>query len=429
MLIRLRRCIAADDGVTVVESMMAILVLTVALFGLMGSLIATAHSQLSQRQETSATRVANEHLERQRSRGFDPLKADMLANCPAGSSCATQTVNRNGLQYTINTTLREIEAGDASRWVGVGGVCAPAGCPTGGRPTVMQADTTISWLVKGRTKTVRSSTMVSPTKPDLTKDIKGITIFPDPLIVAPTSPSDTNPAGQPTTDLLLTVELKGLDATTPVSVSWTDDQGAKGPFALATSDAKKWTRTIQRTQIRKAIPVDEESTALELQIEVNIGSGIILRQQQTVRLVRASNPPIFTPRLSASNPYSKTFISPTYVSSPPNPQYYFWIPLLRTGNQNNRGLNTAAVVFSGEVSGMINDDGTTRGTVTATWMEGSQQISAALTWNPSTQTWRREIPINGQKFPIGPTTVNITFTAYRTSDGATGNVTLLVYLQ
>ena len=330
MLKRLSRCIASDDGVTVVETMFAIMVLSVALFGLMGSLIASAESQLDQRRRTQGIRVANEYLEGHRAFGFDTLKADLLAGCQPGTTCAPSTKVVDGVVYTITPVVTEVDPTN------------PALGPQPGKSTLMQVSTTVSWEVRSQAKSITFSNIVSPTKPDLTKDIKNITVFPDPTIVSKTTPSDANPWGQPTQDIQLTVELRGLGPSTPVQVTWVDDQGAKGPYTLTTTDSKFWTRTISKTLIRKVIPGmdtaslddDQEFGDLEFLIEVDIGAGQILRQQQTLRLSRAVNPPYITPRTSGSYPYpSPTLISPTNI------------PLVRNGPQAGRGRNTVPVVF------------------------------------------------------------------------------------
>ena len=433
MLKRLRRCIASDDGVTVVETMFAIMVLSVALFGLMGSLIASAGSQLDQRRRTQGIRVANEYLEGHRALGFDKLQADVVAGCLAGSSCAPSTKTLGGVTYTITPTVAEVDPTN------------PSLGPQPGKASVMQVSTTVSWPVRSTTKTVTFSNVVSPTKPDLTKDIKNITVFPDPTIVSKTTPSDANPWGQPTQDIQLTVELKGLGATTPVSVSWVDDQGAKGPYTLTTTDGKFWRRTISRTLIRKVIPGmdtatvddDQEFGDLEFLLTVDIGGGVLLRQQQTLRLSRAVNPPYITPRRSASYPYpSPTLVSPASI------------PLVRTGPQSSRGRNTGPVVFQVQVSGLnFTDQGTTTDTVVAQWLNWDNStcvnwayagavmpapagcvIQAPMTYQPSTGYWRRDIPANNQIFPQSVSNMTIQFLVTRQSDGSTAAVNLPVTL-
>lgn len=427
MLIRIRRAITADDGVTVVETMFAVVVVAIALFGLMGTLIATAKSQLDQRTRTQATHVANGFLETSRQAGFDTLKADLLNGCPAGSSCAPKEQTIGAQSFTVTPVVTEIEAGNptGTRYRTVSG-CGPGGCPV--TSAVMKVDTTVSWTIKDKTFTSTSSTVVSPVKPDLTQEIKSITVFPDPTVVSKTTSTDTNPWGQPTQDILLTVELKGLDASTPVSVTWVDDQGAKGPYALTTTDAKKWTRTISKTLVRKIIPGmgtettddDEEFGELEFLVSVNIGNGTVLKQQQTLRLARAVNPPTFT------KPGKQ---SPTYI----NPNSF---SITRSGPQSGRGYNTVAVVFSAEVNGLnFTDQGTTNDTVIAHWYDSGtgNWVSAPLTYMTSgthVGTWRREIPVNGQKFPVLPSgsTLDIYFQAIRQADGANTYIKMPVTL-
>jgi type II secretory pathway pseudopilin PulG len=431
MLKRLRRRIASDDGVTVVETMFAILVLSVALFGLMGSLIASAESQLDQRRRTQGIRVANEFLEQRRADGFDKLKADLLAGCLAGSTCAPSVRTVDGVDYTITPVVTEVDPTN------------PALGPQPGKATLMQVNTTVAWSARSQTRSINFTNVVSPTKPDLTKDIKNITVFPDPTVVSKTTPSDANPWGQPTQDIQLTVELKGLGPTTPVNVSWVDDQGAKGPYSLTTTDGKLWKRTIAKTLIRKVIPGmdtatlddDEEYGDLEFLVEVDIGGGVILRQQQTLRLSRAVNPPYITPRRSTSYPYpSPTFITPTSV------------PLVRNGPQANRGRNTVAMVFQTQVSGLnFTDQGTTTDTVVAQWLNWDVAacvtwaqagavppspagcvIQAPLTYQSSTGYWRRDIPANGQIFPQSVSNMTIQFLVTRQADGSTAAINIPV---
>jgi hypothetical protein len=163
-------------------------------------------------------------------------------------------------------------------------------------------------------------------------------------------------------------------------------------------------------------------------VAVDIGGGVVLRQQQTVRLSRAVNPPYITPRRSGSYPYpSPTFVNPTSI------------PVVRTGQQSTRGRNAAAVIFQTQVSGLnFTDAGTTTDTVVAQWLNWDSNtcvnwayagavmpapsgciVQAPLTYQPSTGYWRRDIPINGQVFPQTVDSMTIQILVTRQSDGST----------
>ena len=414
MLIRLRRCIALDDGVTVVETMFAIMVLSIALFALMGSLIASARSQLEQRTRTQAIRVANEHLERSREYGFETLKTDLLAGCPAGSSCAPTSKTVGSQTYNITPTLTEVDASN------------PSLGPQPGQTTMMQVATDVAWSERDTSRRVSFATTVAQTKPDLTKDIVGIKVFPDPTVVSPTTTMDPNPIGQPTQDVVITAELKGLDAATPVTVSWTDDQGAKGPFAMTTTNAKHWSRTIPKASIRKDVPDGEDYGQLEFIVEVNIGGGVTLRQQQTLQVAHAVNPPsIYPPRQGQNYVGSQTFVSPVTI------------PLVRTGQQSLRGRNSVQVTFSAEVLGGLDPAASPADTVTAYWYNGATLVNGGqLLYDPSytppastTGTvWRKVLPVSGAVFPQNVTNLTIYLQGVRASDGANYYVSVPVTL-
>ncbi|HWB72917.1 MAG TPA: prepilin-type N-terminal cleavage/methylation domain-containing protein, partial [Egibacteraceae bacterium] len=119
----LRRRLSGDDGLSLIEMLVAIFILSVALFALLGGLIASARSLADQRSRSAATRVASEHLEELRAQGFDALRTT--------ASPFTVTRTLDGRTYTIVTTLQEEDADPA----------------TAGGPTVMRITATVSWTV------------------------------------------------------------------------------------------------------------------------------------------------------------------------------------------------------------------------------------------------------------------------------------------
>lgn len=397
MLTWIRRHVSLEDGVSVVETLFAVLVLTVALFGLMGTFIASAASQLDQRSRTSATRVATHKLEVLRRTGFEALKAQL----PVGANALTITdppVSVNGQSYTVTTLLQELDANDSSLG------------PQPGQPTVMHATATTEWSVKDKLKSVKFSTAVAPTKPDAAKDIKKITLFPNPSIL---NPPETDPGASvnPTRDVTITVELKGLDSSTPVSVTYDDDaSGVKGPHSLLTADGKSWTLNIARTQIVESIPVGDQSGELPFTVRVDIGNGMVLTQNQTLMLVRASTPPEIakidlTPQDVTDNAWEADVI----VSINP-------ITVYKQGNKFTKGYNTAAVRFSVRVWNFeappLTGDAVT---LYIPDVSGSY-VARSLAYDGVSDRWWIEFPAKGQTFKEGkPTTFYLT--AYRAVDG------------
>lgn len=294
MITRIRRRISLDEGVTLVETLMAVLVLTVALFGLMGSFIASAQSQLSQRNRTAATRVMTEHLEGLRHQGHEALK-DML---PAGTYELTTSTDKtvDGVTYTITTTLQEVDA-DYDSLPSPSSVCPspptlspPAGCPRHLRVTTINAHATVSWDVKGQTLSASSRTAIAPTKPDDSRDILAITFFPEEPFI------DND--GQPTADVTVSTQLKGFvnSPQTDVRLSYWDDDGMKGPLTMAydsmSSSGRWWKATINHTDIYRPLPDGEDVADLRVLIEVtDLSDGTTFSQTQTVQVHREPPPP------------------------------------------------------------------------------------------------------------------------------------------
>jgi Tfp pilus assembly protein PilV len=157
---RLRRRLRADEaGISLVEMLIAIFVLTVALFGLLGSLVTVAKSTYDQRMRTNATRVATGEVEALRALGFDQLED--------GSETYTVTTPE-GREFTVTTEIATVDALDPD---------------TGENEDVKQITAVVTWDVRDSTRTSTYTTMVAP---EATRAIGGrisVDLDPNPATV------------------------------------------------------------------------------------------------------------------------------------------------------------------------------------------------------------------------------------------------------
>ena len=270
MLRWIRKRLSNEDGVTIVETMFAVLVLSVAMFGLLGTLLASAASQIDQRSRTGATRFANEHLEDLRQLGFTQMKIDKLAGCPAGSSCAVRT-SPDG-QFTATPTITEVDA-------------ETLGAVRVGYPRVMRITDTITWSVQGRARSAVYNTAIAPRDASLAQVIQSITMTPEVLVV--------NQLGVPSTPLNITARLTGFAAGVPLKLNYTDDVGAKS-VNLTSADGENWSGSISQAALKKVLDPSTGTGTMDFLAEIAGTEGTITQSatlflSNTTIPVRLSN--------------------------------------------------------------------------------------------------------------------------------------------
>lgn len=141
MLTWVRRRLQGEGGISLVEMMIALMILTISMFALLGGLIASATSVLDQQLRAEATRVATQTLEAARTADFDDLDIDTT----------TQTVTTaNGREMVLERTIAYIDAFNPM---------------TGTNEDVKQVTVVVSWSDRGRDREVTYSTAIAPPDP------------------------------------------------------------------------------------------------------------------------------------------------------------------------------------------------------------------------------------------------------------------------
>jgi type II secretory pathway pseudopilin PulG len=230
-----RRFAGTDEGLSLVEVLVSLFVLSVALLALLGSFLTSAKSVQSQQARSQAQRAAQEQLELYRSLPFSAITDD---------SGERRTAEGTLVRYeTVVTTEDEVN-------------------PDGETVQVKRVTTTVYYSVNGKDEQVVYQTTVrpeaghvgvpdveptptpTPTSTDPAGPAPGFTSFsfsPEPVVV--------DSAGTPTEDVLVTIVLTGFPASEIVRVSWRNDDGTTRSVSAISSDGSTWKATVARSAL------------------------------------------------------------------------------------------------------------------------------------------------------------------------------------
>ena len=96
MLTRLRRRLSQEGGISLVETLVAVMILSISMLAMLNTFVASAHATLDQRARAAGTRVATAELERLRSVVWSP--GFVAPSTPT-------TVVSDGRTFTITSTV------------------------------------------------------------------------------------------------------------------------------------------------------------------------------------------------------------------------------------------------------------------------------------------------------------------------------------
>ena len=358
-----------DAGFTLVETMVAIVLVTIALFALMAELTAYVHHQANERRRTTAVRYLTTTLEKARG-----LTAQNLAL--VSSNTTGQVVE--GVSYSATQVLQRCLVSDP-----------PDQCTTPGAndPYDTRLRVTISWPDGTATRSVSSYTALAdtsnstyrPTGSGTISTLVGGTgqaasgVSVSAFTATPSSTTVTS-AGVPTSPITLNLTTVGLNSSTgSIPVTWTDDGGSHQ--TNLTGGPNSWTVTIPAASISKAV-----------------ASG-------TSTLTFAATVP-GTRTISTVVTTLRPGVSITSCSVFPNPL----VLLLRK--------TTLAETLSCTVFGLASSD-----SVTVAYTAGTSTVTKTLTSSNGT-SWSVVLPI-GSSMASSGVSESFTFTATRASDGLT----------
>ena len=204
-----RRLSASEDGFTLVEMLVALVVISIAMFALAGTFITAAASIQKQQYRAKAIRVALDTNERLRLTSYD--SADLSLGSHSGSASAP-----DGTSFTYTYVVSERNAG------------------TGGAGDVIKNITTTVQWTGSRAGSVTYETAVAQDAKDIglpagyAQTIRSMSVTP-----APSTVVDFN--GYTSADIIITLILTGHTTNDVVHITWQDDRGNSTPAATAIS--------------------------------------------------------------------------------------------------------------------------------------------------------------------------------------------------
>jgi Tfp pilus assembly protein PilV len=388
MLTRLRQRLAGeDDGISLVEMLVATFVLTVPLFALLGTMMASSKSVVDQRARADAVRVASAHLEQ-------------LQGMPYADVPISETPHDLGVQTTADGTQvrleRTVTAHRAADMEQVDATASP------GDADVKLVTTTARWDSGGKTKEATFTTVLRPENVyQVTNGLITVFMSPDPtgIDMDPASPAYGRPAAPVQVSVTANYDISDF-----VRVFWRNSNDGllrsatltKQPSSDGEPGIQLWTGSLATSSIYRPVPPTEEDPTMTFTV-----TGGALSTSYSLKLEpRLPNPPVIG--------------APTVSPSP--------IPVKREQgqcNQPTKCTNTQAVTITVDVTQLTETlDSADAVRVKFLLWDGTQQEVSLVRSLTNFQRWSVTFPRDSTKFMIGESQPFI-FTAKRVSDGAT----------
>jgi prepilin-type N-terminal cleavage/methylation domain-containing protein len=366
----------SDEGFTLVETMVAIVIVTIAMFALMAELATYLHHQALEKSRNAAVRHMTTAVET--ARGLKDLSA-----LTTGSHQSTSPDGR----YTTTEVVERCSATDPQ------GTCTT---PSSSSQEVLRVRVTVSWNDNGRTRSVSTYTALGdPTKAKyspsgsgtLSSLVGGAVSGGSPVTVSSftsTSSVLVNTAGVPTTGISLAMQTVGLaSSVTGIPITWTDDNGSHQ--ITLTGSSNSFSGTIPASSITK---VASAATTLTFAATVPNASGIPTATT-TVRQAVSIGSCSVTP-----NPIVLTLVT---------------------------RKTTLTETLACSITGLATTD-----SVTVSYTTGASTTTKTLTSTNGT-SWSTTLAA-GTSMASSGLTEPFTFTATRASDGATASNVVIAVL-
>jgi hypothetical protein len=384
-----------DDGVTKIEVTVALLLISIAVLGLLGSFSVTAAGIQKQQYRAKAERVAldtNEHL-----RLVDYDSADLSLGTHTGTKTAV-----DGSLFKYSYVVVERNAG-----TGQDG------------DIVKEIRTTVSWT-GAHPGSITYVTAVAKPAADIglpagyAQSIRSMAITP-----APSTVVDYN--GYTATDIIVTLVLTGHTTSDVVHVTWQDDRGSSTPMVNATStNGYQWVANIGHggSGIHYRVNGGTDPTTGKAYYK-----NLTFTARTDTGLTTSSTLPVYGP---TENPPTITSFATSSATGAND------IKVAKGGN--NQYLNTSDVTVSCVVTGLTSANDSVQlsyydalGTVTNVPMKPTSTTvqSSGSTWTYTflkTTTYFYYV----DKKPAAPTTSTWGCTVARASDGGPAAKTISV---
>jgi type II secretory pathway pseudopilin PulG len=311
MLTRINRRLAADDGISLIEMLVAVVMLGVVLSASASTLIASFVALTQNETRTRAAALSNEVLEEMRTLSWNdvglfaaefpvsspPTENAVLLNQPAGTRVAgsraprpAQEIPRGGTTYQVTRTVEWVHNDlkrlhVAVRWTDASGAARTTQAETTRAATPGDEVTTEFGL---------SHYDVRPSIVNITGDVDG-------------SGNDTSStAGTLASGESLVFEARTRAAADYVRVTWTDRTGGPQWVDLTNGGAGKiWTKTVTSGQFRNGDTTFTFQAVRALPVQQEVFGTKVVRFNQPLR---------FKAMTLSSNPAPGSCLDPTEVT-------------------------------------------------------------------------------------------------------------------
>jgi trimeric autotransporter adhesin len=238
-----------DEGLTLVEMMVAIFIISVGLLALVGELAANLHGQIADKRQAVAVRLATTSLEDARNLSYTGLSS------LAGAGTSTPTTI-NGTSYATAETVQLCAASAAQ------GTCTS---PASGAASDVRVQVVVSWLEGTKTRKVLMASNVSDTSEKTVtasgsgtlgsllggSDSQSGSVVLGVLTVSPTT-SSVDSSGHPASSVTATLNVTGLTSSTTFPLTYSDDNGSH-QVTMSSSGSNTWSATISSSNITKSL--------------------------------------------------------------------------------------------------------------------------------------------------------------------------------
>ncbi|HVT65702.1 MAG TPA: hypothetical protein VHD81_11145 [Mycobacteriales bacterium] len=370
-----------DAGMSLVEVIAGIAVITIGLFALLSELASNIKQQSLEKSQATALHVANGSLESARGMAYGSL-----VGLAGTSSTATAT---NGRTYIATRTVQVCSPTDS-----------PNSCttPASGAISTVHATVRVTWNFAGQQHTLQIARNISDTSAMSVSTASsplgscggsGTTLVSGSLSISPASVTVSS-AGQPSSNVTVSLTETGLSNATCVPLTWSDDNGAHQ--AIMTGGSGTFQVTIAASSIKKVVSTSGGSIPFTATVP---GSQAVPSKTLTI---------LGAPAFTGSCSVSVAGLGLNIISL---------VPLTRNT------LLPAGV--SCTTTNLAKTD-----SVVATYQSGTGTKSLTLTSSNGT-TWTGTIA-SGSAMKSTGTSEGLTFQLTRASDGATASQSLTATL-
>lgn len=233
MLTRLRCRLSLEGGISLVETLVAMMILSISMLAMLNTLVGSAHATLAQRARAAGTRVATAEIERLRSEVWDPG----FTTPPPD-----RAVPSDGRTFYVTSTVTDDQADPAD----------PSDVPV---PQLKHVVTQVRWDegTESRTQTLQTSVTSGEADTDTlaTNPYLTLALAPNPVRVF----ENTCVTGYwcPGAPLQVTASVEGVEYAGQIQLAWTGANGVAKTLLLSKT-GDKWTGSVPQADVLVTFP-------------------------------------------------------------------------------------------------------------------------------------------------------------------------------